>query len=318
MRVAKCVVVLLMLFFAIVGSNAYAAEPVLPLVDIDPEPLIGVDGALGDSASSLLAGNPASLQTLAVEDAFATTLGDTFGSDSTGFQEFGDISNLFGLSFTVGKFESNGIKTSYASVPFSYTFKSQQPLGREWIVSAPVSIGEVNGAKTYSIRPGLALRLPVTAQWALTPALSVGYVKSNDLDQEAEQVGVSLSSAYRIPLGLTGESLHIGNLVGYYKTYKVSMAGATFDPNLANTVFRNAVMYSLPLDYFDDLFSAEFSFVNTFFTGSKTYTRIQNELAFSVGRTRRHMGQLSFVRLGLSVVNAEDVKGVRLNFGYYF
>ncbi|WP_301028061.1 hypothetical protein [Zhongshania sp.] len=320
MRVAKCAVVVFLWFFSIAVSQTFAADSTSPLSNLgnDSGLLSGIGDALGSSASSLLAGNPASLQTQAVEDAFATMMGDTLDRNDEAFREFGDISNLFGLSFTIGRFEANGIKTSYVTVPLSYTFPPKQDLGREWIVSAPLSVGEVNGAKTYSVRPGLALRVPVTSRWALTPALAVGYVKSNDLEQEAQQAGASLSSAYRIPLGAGGDSIHIGNLVGYYKTVKVNLAGSEFDPNIANTVFRNGVLYSLPLDFFNKLRSVEFSFVNTYFTGTKTYARSQNELAFSVGSTRRHMGQLSFLRLGVSVVKAGDVKGLRLNFGYYF
>ncbi|MEX1668162.1 hypothetical protein AB4876_04515 [Zhongshania guokunii] len=308
---------MLILYIAVAAPHALAAEPLLDLGD-ELQAVVGLGDVLADSVSSLLAGNPASLQTQAVENAFATVLGDTLGTVDMVFDELGGIPNLFGFSFTVGEFEANGVKTSYVTLPLSYTFRSQQILGRQWIVSVPLSQGEVDGAKTYSIQPGLALRLPITANWAVTPGFNVGYVKSDDLDQEAEQAGVSVSSAYRIPLGTTNNSIYIGNLIGYYKTLKVKLAGEEFDPNIANTVLRNGLLYSMPLAIADDLLSVEVSFVNTIFKGTETYTRSQNELAVSVGSTRRHMAQLSFLRLGVGVVQAEDIRGVRLNFGYYF
>ncbi len=299
-------------------SFAAAPEPVLAVLDAELQLVLDIGESLVGGASSLLAGNPASLQTQAVENAFATVLGDTLGAVDIVLDELGGVSNLFGLSFTVGEFEANGVKTSYVTLPLSYTFRSEKIFGRQWIVSLPLSQGEVNGAKTYSVQPGLALRLPITANWALTPGLNVGYVKSDDLDQEAEQAGVSMSSAYRIGLGASSNSIYIGNLIGYYKTLKVNLAGREFDPNIANTVLRNGILYSIPLARANEILSIEFSLVNTLFKGTETYTRSQNELAVSVGSTRRHMAQLSFLRLGLSVVQAEDIRGLRLNFGYYF
>ncbi|WP_373096564.1 hypothetical protein [Zhongshania sp.] len=310
----------LMLCISAATLTSFAAEPIFvsSLIDEEWQSALGIGDTLVAGASSLFAGNPGSLQSQAVENAFTTALGDTLSPVDPLFDELAGVSNLFGLSFTVGEFEANGVKTSYVTLPLSYTFRSEKIFGRQWIASLPLSQGEVNGAKTYSIQPGLALRLPVTTHWALTPALNVGYVKSNDLDQEAEQAGASISSAYRIPLGLSPNSIYIGNLVGYYKTLKVNIAGRQFDPNIANTVLRNGLLYSMPMAFADELLSIELSFVNTLFKGTDTYTRSQNELAVSVGSTRRHMAQLSFLRLGLAVVQAEDIRGLRLNFGYYF
>jgi hypothetical protein len=299
-------------------SFAAAPEPVLAVLDTELELLLDVGQTLVSGATSLMVGNPASLQTQAIDNAFATVLGDPLSIVDTVFNELEGVSNLFGLSFTVGEFETDGIKTSYITLPLSYTFRSKRILGRQWILSLPISQGEVNDAKTYSVQPGLALRLPITTNWALTPGMHVGYVKSEDLEQEAEQAGVTMSSSYRIGLGASANSIYIGNLVGYYKTHKVTLAGREFDPNIANTVLRNGVLYSMPLALADGLLSVELSLVNTLFKGTETYTRSQNELAVSVGSTRRHMAQLSFLRLGVSVVQAEDIRGLRMNFGYYF
>jgi hypothetical protein len=300
------------------ASKALATDAVLSLLPIEAE--LGIGDDLLGGASSLLAGNPGSLLPQTVDSAFALVLDTTLEQLNSVFDEVGDIPNLFGLSFTVGEFEANGVKISYVTMPLTYTFRSQRISGRQWILSMPLTQGEVNDAKTYSIQPGLALRIPVSANWAITPGMSVGYVKSSDLDQEAEQAGVSVSSAYRIPLGSTRNSIYIGNLIGYYKTLKVTLAGNEFDPNMANTVFRNGLLYSMPMPmaFAHELLSVELSFVNTLFKGTDTYTRSQNELAVSVGSTRRHMAQLSFLRLGLAVVQAEDIRGIRINFGYYF
>ncbi|WP_414728952.1 hypothetical protein [Zhongshania aliphaticivorans] len=302
------------------ASKALATDAVLSLLPIEAElqALLGLGDDLLGGASSLLAGNPGSLLTQTVDNTFALVLDTSLEQLNLVFDEVGDIPNLFGLSFTVGEFETNGVKISYVTLPLTYTFRSQRILGRQWILSMPLTQGEVNDAKTYSIQPGLALRLPVSANWAITPGMSVGYVKSSDLDQEAEQAGVSVSSAYRIPLGSTPNSIYIGNLVGYYKTLKVTLAGKEFDPNMANTVFRNGLLYSMPMAFAHELLSVELSLVNTLFKGTDTYTRSQNELAVSVGSTRRHMAQLSFLRVGLAVIQAEDIRGFRLNFGYYF
>lgn len=268
--------------------------------------------------NSSIAGNPGSIQTLQAAADFdlgVTSLASRVIAPGSGDAR---IPNLIGLGFTYGHFKQGDIETSTKTIPLSYTWRSDSDSRKQVIISAPITLGSVGNAKTYAGQFSLATRIPVTKDWTLTPAVGYGLAASADLAQAAQQMSASLSSAYVLSSSADGNALAIGNMVGHYRTLKLKVDDYEFNPKVANTVFRNGVMYTIPFAAGGHKMATEFTYVNTLFTGSETYTKSQNEVGFTVGTDRESKGLASYLRGGLALVQAKNSNGWRLSFGYWF
>lgn len=266
-----------------------------------------------------IAGNPSSMQSRMVSDDFDRNF-TQFASnikDSGGPVESGTVNNLVGIGVSYGNYSQAGLNSSVVTLPLSYTFRPDIDPRRQLTIYAPITVTEVVGAKSYGVNLGMAYRLPINDDWALTPAVGYGLSGSVDLGSAAAMMSASLTSQYT--MRMSGYDLAIGNMVGLYQSSKFTAGDYSFDPQIKNTVYRNGVMASFPTVMMGRKMALEVSYVNTIFTGTELYSNQSNEIGVTLGTNKGANSARSYLRAGVTYLFAEkDIKGLRLNLGYWF
>lgn len=261
-----------------------------------------------------IAGNPNSMMSQMVASDFATAF-NGIGSN-IGSRQSGDSDNLIGVGARFSSLRQNGIDNRSLTIPFSYTVRADIDPRRQLIINAPVTLTEVGGAQAYNIGLGAAYRLPLNDNWTITPAVNYGAAGSKDLGAFGQAVSASVSSTYVFEG--KGYDVVVGNMVGYYTTLKLSAGGYSYNPEIANVVFRNGVMYSQPVTVFGKRMSIEYSLIDTRFTGTKLYNEGYDEIGVTLGTNKNASSARSFMRAGANVLFGPRTKGFSLNFGYWF
>jgi hypothetical protein len=228
----------------------------------------------------------------------------------------GPVGNQFGVAPEFGSASFDGRSSKSVTLPLSYTIRNDIDPRRQLMISLPITMIETEGAKSYTGSIGVAYRFPITRAWTLTPAVRYGFSGSADLAAAAAMYGASLSSNY--VLRFTGFDLAIGNMVGYYQTGKFKVSGYTIDPDIKNTVLRNGVLVSQPINIGERAMSLEYSLIDTRYLGTKLYTDNTQEIGVSVGSNRGTASARSNLRAGLKYLHGRDVKSFMLNVGYWF
>lgn len=264
------------------------------------------------SANDPIAGNPNSLMSQMAANDFANGFGSALGAKGDA-QAAG---NLVGVGARVTALREDGIDNTSVTLPFSYTVRSDIDPRRQLIFSLPLTYTKVEKAESYNLGFGMAYRLPVNDNWSLTPGVSYGAVGSSDLGSYAQALGASITSTY--VLEGKGFDVVIGNMVGYYKTLKLSVNDYSYNPDIHNGVFRNGIMLSQPIRIGGKRMSIEYALVDTRFVGTKLYNQGYDEISVTLGTNRNAMSARSFLRAGASYLFSPDTKGVRLNLGYWF
>jgi hypothetical protein len=261
-----------------------------------------------------LAGNPNSLQSQLVTADFDRS----FTQFATNIKDPGSQSgNLIGVALSFGQYNQRGVNSDSVTLPLSYTFRSAADPGRQFTIYAPISVSHVEGAKSYAVNIGMAYRLPVNDNWALSPSVGYGVSGSADLGSAAAMVTMALTSQYQFHKD--GYDINIGNSVGTYKSQNFSAGDYSFDPGINNTVLRNGVMVSVPTEIMGHALAYEASFINTHFSGSELYSQQYNELGLTIGTRRSANSIKNYLRAGITYLKGDnDIKGIRLNVGYWF
>lgn len=206
-----------------------------------------------------------------------------------------------------------------ATLPLSYSFNMDFNPRHQLSISMPLTQVTTNGAKSYHAGLGLAYRLPVTDRWSLAPSIRYGIVGSADLASVAAMRGTSLTSVYVLPIQLKDMQLSIGNMVGQYATMKFKTDEYSFDPDIRNTVYRNGLMLSQPVQIGGHKAAVEYSLIDTRYTGTQIYVKSTQEVGITIG-TRREAGDTadSYYRAGVSYFSGKDSNGFKMNVGYWF
>jgi hypothetical protein len=288
---------------------------------------------ISQTPNSIVAGNPNSLQSQTVGDQFSagfsgptSTLVGGSSSSSGGSGGTGgpsarqSINNLRGIGLGLGRFKQNGVKSQSSTIPLSYAWRFDDDERRQVVFSLPLTGGQIENSKIYSAQAGLGIGIPISPAWTLTPAIGYGITGSKDLLQASQQVSISLTSAYTIPLD-DGYLLSFGNMLGYYSTVKLQIKDYQNLSGLQNTVLRNGVLFAVPLpqqSFLGEGLAVELSAINTRFLGSSLYIDSTNEFGFTVGTDKRARGIKRYLRVGLSYLSAKNSNGISANFGFWF
>ncbi|HYN77126.1 MAG TPA: hypothetical protein VES73_04965 [Lamprocystis sp. (in: g-proteobacteria)] len=264
------------------------------------------------SAVDPLAGNPASLQSQMVDGDFAA-----------GMDAGGAPGGSFGVGARFGSFGLDRFTQNVYTLPISYTytFANHDSL----MVQIPLSYIEVEGAAAYRGQLGLSYKKIISTRWALTPSLGYGISGSSDVGSLGHILSFSLTSD--LLLFNNGKfSLSMGNLLGYYLTLPVRIGDYSVDYELKNTITRNGLLLSMPLQkrWWGREFSLDVFVTGTWFFGDALYTDNYQEIGISIGPRRSadkrspNLGSHPF-GLGLKYIHAgSNIDGVELNFGYRF
>jgi len=227
--------------------------------------------------------------------------------------------NLIGIGFGYSSFNIDGSadRVRTMTLPLSYTIRNDIDPRRQLVFAMPLALVKVGDANTYQGGLGVSYRYPITDHWTLTPGAKYSVVASKDRATVSTVESASLMSTYVFTLG-GNQAIAVGNMLGYYKTGKFSSRDYSFDPDVALTMARNGVMYSMPTAMMGGKMAAEFSLIDTRYLGDKPFVDNTQEIGVTVGTNRNAANARSFLRGGLSYVRGKATRGVTVNIGYWF
>ena len=134
----------------------------------------------------------------------------------------------------------------------------------------------------------------------------------------AYAVGVgnaSLASTYTWEFD--GFDLTMGNMVGYYQTFKLPVKN-TSDPKIRIAALVNGFFLSQPVSFGGNKMSVEYGFSDTRLGGTEVYQNNSQELTVSLGTNKSALSARSFFRATLGLQRAKDSKGASLSLNYWF
>lgn len=261
-----------------------------------------------------VAGNPNSLQSHLVKDAFKTGAFDVGRKPAR---------NQLGLSVSGSSFSVGGFSGTSISLPLSYAVNFERKPGMSLSFRLPVTYTRIQDAEIYGANPGLALTYPVNTRWSLTPFIGYGLVGSKNAASVAQMLSGMITSSYRfnkIPLSKK-MTLTMGNSLGYVTTLKFSASGYSFNPRITNTIFKNGLMIDYPVgvELFGQELTAEVSYAHSYFAGSALFMNQYHEVALSLGSSWEELNFLTDeVRLGFTSTFGAGFTSIGLNLGYAF
>jgi hypothetical protein len=222
-----------------------------------------------------------------------------------------------GAGLSLGYANVGGHSSTTLTVPFSYTLRNAIDARQQIVINAPVSINRLDSASTYIGQLGVTWRLPRTDSWTIAPALRLGIGNSKDLGAATAVASGGITSVYRWERE-DNSAVVLGNMLGFYKTVPIALNSPTMDSKLEQYILRNGLMYSKPISIEGRRLAMEVSFVDTRYMGSKIFTDNTQEISFTVGNNRRGENSRTFWRGGVTAIAGPGVKGINLNFGYWF
>ncbi|MEW6266835.1 MAG: hypothetical protein AB1641_27485 [Thermodesulfobacteriota bacterium] len=274
-----------------------------------------------------IAGNPSSMMGQMVRSHYDTSVtGQTTRIEPVAEAEQKiKNSNLLSLGITYGNIRASGFDGSYYSLPLSYTIRWSEDSRKGFTIKLPISMVEIEGAKSYHVGLGAFLSWPINPRWVITPGVLYGFMGSPDMGSAAQMASASISSVYTWDLGRDWQ-LSLGNMIGYLRTLEFEYGGYKFDPKIENTVFRNGLMLSVPTDKMLADSLVEIFFVDTRYIGSALRERSYEEVGLAFGYRKFQSEKLPDVivrtvrnlRLGVSYIWGVHTSVIEANFGFTF
>jgi hypothetical protein len=269
-----------------------------------------------NSPSSALTGSGGLIPMLGATD-FSTGF-DTASKIIGDGGQSGKVNNLVGIGLGYASYNINGggEKVKTTSLPLSYTFRFSDDARRQVVLSMPISQARTGDADAYNFGLGLAVRLPVSEHWTLTPGVRYSAVASVDRATVSTVASGSLMSTYVIPMH--SFDLAVGNMIAMYQTGKFKSGDYSFDPDIKLKMTRNGLMASFPTSLFDAGMATEISLIDTRYLGEKPFVSNSQEIGITLGTNRSAANKHSFLRAGVSYFRSNVSKGVMTNIGYWF
>ncbi len=297
-----------------------------------------------DTATDVIAGNPLSISASITE--IASQIQDSYNMDMaesiTGMEvaanqeveassdEEGDVDStapmatqgnipgygLFGADLGYGSFNlGNGQHMTNYTLPLSYTFHFNDDLSRIKI-DMPLSMANIDGARSYSAALGLAYTQYVNRYWALTPSIYGGASGSIDLGSGGIMISGGLSSHAALPInqfvvGMT-------NAISYMSTMPITIAGYQIKYDVQNWGFVNGVDGAYR--FATQPFALGLYFDNTAFVGDKWYIPSYNQVGIRLMNyiTRNHATYNRFVLNTGYLFAQHNYNGINVNLGMQF
>lgn len=113
-----------------------------------------------------------------------------------------------------------------------------------------------------------------------------------------------------------GIQITIGNMIGRYETIPLNIGGFFIDPDISNTVFRNAVLAHVPTGFLINGSFVQLSITDTRYTGSDLFINQYNEFGFAVGLDEFLVFDLP--ALGFTYLTSSKTSGFKVNLGLSF
>ena len=243
-------------------------------------------------------------------DEVATRIATTQANAQSG------VGNLIGIGVLLSQHQIAGATVRTLSLPLSYTVRNDIDPRRQALLRGGLGVVDSAGTKSYSGRVAAGYRFPMSDEWALTPMLGLSVSGS---DASAFYTGVasgSIASTY--VLELSGLDLAIGNMLGYYRSFKPPGASYGIDPGLQIFALRNGVLISQPVTIGARKMSVEYGLSDTRYLGDVLYQKSAQDLTISLGTNKSVFSARSFFRATLAFQKVRDGHGVAINVNYWF
>ncbi len=274
------------------------------------------------------AGNPNSLQSTLVKNAFDTGVSGTTVERVASGTTRSARKNLIGLGVSGGTFKAGAYNGSNITLPLSYAIEfGEGSRPKQLQLNLPLTYIQVEGADVFTTSPGVALTLPVGDAWSVTPAVTYGITGSVDVGSVGQMIGGTFTSRYEFmsrTLAVEDMKVVLGNMIGYVSTLKFSMDDFEYDPGIVNTVYKNGLSIESPLKWrvFDEELLLQLAYAHTYFSGTKLFLNQYHEAALSVasGWVPDWISSdfISDLRLGVTYTFGEDYSSLTGNLGYSF
>ena len=236
-------------------ANGYLAQ-ILELIN---------KNAIAKSVTDPIAGNPNSMLANMVENDFNQQFLWRISSqtpESTGVGA--------GYRLLVQEDQAQKIK-SQSFTPF-FRVQFDNALLSDMTVSMPLSL--IESETTQFKQAGLAIsaRKKVNDAWTIASGGAYSIGGSEKDAKLAQYGGLSITSDYH--LRIAGWQFAVGNMVGYYETFKI----ADYDINTVNTVFRNALVLSKSLEFSTASYYWDTFLIDTRYAGTPLATNNYQEV----------------------------------------
>jgi hypothetical protein len=209
--------------------------------------------------------------------------------------------------------------TNACTVPLSYTIHNEIDPRRQLTLKLPITRVESENAltpnTTYHVGFGASYTYPLGARWYVTPALNYTYAQGADFvasKPKADLISASITNTYFTRRD--GFDIGIGNM--FMAAKSVNEQGGQREVHF--NILRNGLMFGWPGKAFGRKMFWEASLVDSLIFGDLTYTDHQIELALSLGDKRSYKVTRGGYRLGLSLFDADQTRGGKLSWGYWF
>jgi len=278
---------------------------------------------IGNTGTSQLAGNPASLQGQLVANNFDSAVRVSSPANA-------QANNRFAVGVGGGSYFQKGIDVDVINVPISQEFSidSDNP-GRKLLLNGQFNYVTIGEAASFQGGLGIGYAHPINDHWSIIPGVSYGVIGSVDLYSLGQIFSTSLASNYRFNIG--DYTLSTTNMFGYYKTLPLNVSGAQSDPDISNYVVKNGFFVDkiLPFTAFGHKLNIKGIFTDTEFFGSKVFVRQYNEVGFEI-KTADSVKWLDTVTFGItdtlsinakyvfSIENPNNFEGYEISTGYNF
>lgn len=276
------------------------------------------------SSTDPIAGNPTSLMSGMVDNAFNSAAGikitSTRANKEVGVSTDGkQTASVFSTGVRFGKLRQGGKNVTSYTLPLSYEFKNNS--GKSVSIGVPISYVEVNGAKSYKIGMDLSVKIPMDKKWTLSPGVGYGLIGSKDLLSAGQIASASLSSIYKLDKYTVGNdkwTLSIANMLGYYKTLPIKLKGVNIDPDITNTVSKNGLLADYNTEVLGTKSIVQVYITDTRFFGDKLYADRYNELGFYISPEDK-TGLKKYLGLNASyLISNKDITGFNISLSYSF
>lgn len=229
-----------------------------------------------------IAGNPISLMAqMAQADYLLGHLSPLSGCDCSWSAQ--PIVHQYQVGTYVTRAFAKPFETTSVTLPLRYSYAPD--LKWAFILDAPFTYNRNGGASSVFGSLGVALRMPITHNWALTPIFRTGAGGSLDLCTSGSFALFGLNSVYNYKI--KDFVLSMTNYVGYSTSVNLWLTGVNFNYNLHNYIFKNGLSLtscegfafcSKPINF-------SLSFVDSYFAREHLYIRHFDEIGFSLFTT---------------------------------
>ncbi len=271
------------------------------------------------SPTSPAAGNPSSLQSQLVANAFnkGTDTSDDDAGTATATERAHTSGNAFPVGLQFGRYRQDGKDTNNHSLPLGYAYRWKD--GRRLRVDLPLSYVTIEDAEVYRIGLEVAYTHPINKQWQLTPGIGYGLMGSKDLLTGAQIGSVSLTSLYKLDESIIGGSdwsLSVANMVGYYKSFEIDIGDISVDPDLTNQIIKNGLIVDAQKTLVIPLRIKAY-ITDTRFFGDALYSERYNEIGIFLSPAKKKFGRDQGLNLSY-LLGENDIKGFNLAYSYKF